>query len=182
MCPEYGATVAIFPIDEMTLDYLRLTGRDESQRAARRGVRARRRDCSATPASRMPMYSETIELDLGDGRAEPGRAEAPAGSRVAEEGEERLPGGAAARCRRRAEEGARPVSAARDSGRDCDGVRWRSRRGGRRPRRSSAARSRRRRHRRDHELHEHVEPERDDRRGPGREEGRRARAAGASRG
>ena len=31
MCPEYGATVAIFPIDEMTLDYLRLTGRDESQ-------------------------------------------------------------------------------------------------------------------------------------------------------
>src|SRR5258705_3716255 len=30
MCPEYGATVAIFPIDEMTLDYLRLTGRDES--------------------------------------------------------------------------------------------------------------------------------------------------------
>ena len=28
MCPEYGATVAIFPIDEMTLDYLRLTGRD----------------------------------------------------------------------------------------------------------------------------------------------------------
>ena len=31
MCPEYGATVAIFPIDEMTLDYLRLTGRDETQ-------------------------------------------------------------------------------------------------------------------------------------------------------
>src|SRR5678815_1111334 len=30
MCPEYGATVAIFPIDDMTLDYLRLTGRDES--------------------------------------------------------------------------------------------------------------------------------------------------------
>ncbi|MDH4063912.1 MAG: aconitase family protein, partial [Acidobacteriota bacterium] len=31
MCPEYGATVAIFPIDDMTLDYLRLTGRDEPQ-------------------------------------------------------------------------------------------------------------------------------------------------------
>ena len=31
MCPEYGATVAIFPIDDMTLDYLRLTGRDEKQ-------------------------------------------------------------------------------------------------------------------------------------------------------
>ena len=31
MCPEYGATIAIFPIDAMTLDYLRLTGREESQ-------------------------------------------------------------------------------------------------------------------------------------------------------
>ena len=29
MCPEYGATVAIFPIDDMTLEYLRFTGRDE---------------------------------------------------------------------------------------------------------------------------------------------------------
>src|SRR5207253_8041450 len=28
MCPEYGATIAIFPIDAMTLDYLRLTNRD----------------------------------------------------------------------------------------------------------------------------------------------------------
>ncbi len=31
MCPEYGATVAIFPIDDMTLDYLRFTARDASQ-------------------------------------------------------------------------------------------------------------------------------------------------------
>ena len=31
MCPEYGATAAIFYIDEQTLDYLRLTGRDEEQ-------------------------------------------------------------------------------------------------------------------------------------------------------
>ena len=31
MCPEYGATVAIFPIDDETLDYLRLTGRDEAR-------------------------------------------------------------------------------------------------------------------------------------------------------
>src|SRR5439155_20129064 len=31
MSPEYGATIAICPIDEMTLDYLRLTSRDESQ-------------------------------------------------------------------------------------------------------------------------------------------------------
>src|SRR4029079_6461425 len=31
MCPDHGATVAIFPIDDMTLDYLRFTGRDASQ-------------------------------------------------------------------------------------------------------------------------------------------------------
>src|SRR5438094_3964546 len=31
MSPEYGATIAICPIDEMTLDYLRLTARDEAQ-------------------------------------------------------------------------------------------------------------------------------------------------------
>ena len=31
MCPEYGATAALFSIDEQTLAYLRLTGRDEKQ-------------------------------------------------------------------------------------------------------------------------------------------------------
>ena len=31
MCPEYGATVSIFPVDEVTLDYLRKTGRSEEQ-------------------------------------------------------------------------------------------------------------------------------------------------------
>ena len=39
MSPEYGATIAICPIDEMTLDYLRLTGRDEAHVAAGRGLR-----------------------------------------------------------------------------------------------------------------------------------------------
>lgn len=31
MCPEYGATMALFPVDEKTLDYLRMTGRPEEQ-------------------------------------------------------------------------------------------------------------------------------------------------------
>ncbi len=34
MCPEYGATVGFFPVDERTLEYMRLTGRDESNLAA----------------------------------------------------------------------------------------------------------------------------------------------------
>ena len=40
MCPEYGATVAIFPIDDMTLEYLRLTGPRRVAGGARRGLRA----------------------------------------------------------------------------------------------------------------------------------------------
>jgi aconitate hydratase len=62
MCPEYGATVAIFPIDEMTLDYLRLTGRDESRvRLVEEYARAQglfRTDSTEA------VYSETIELNL----------------------------------------------------------------------------------------------------------------------
>jgi aconitate hydratase len=31
MSPEYGATMGYFPIDEKTIDYLRMTGRDEKK-------------------------------------------------------------------------------------------------------------------------------------------------------
>src|SRR5690625_7599969 len=31
MSPEFGSTAAMFPIDQVTIDYLRLTGRDEDQ-------------------------------------------------------------------------------------------------------------------------------------------------------
>src|SRR5438128_2721563 len=63
MCPEYGATIAIFPIDEMTLDYLRLTGRDA---ACVRLVDAyaRAQGLFRTSADPDPVYSEGIELDL----------------------------------------------------------------------------------------------------------------------
>ena len=82
MCPEYGATVAIFPIDDMTLDYLRLTGRDESQVALVEQY-AKAQGLFRTSGSPDAIYSETIELDLSIDRAEPGRPEASAGSRVA---------------------------------------------------------------------------------------------------
>jgi aconitate hydratase len=63
MCPEYGATVAIFPVDEMTLDYLRLTGREDAQvqlveRYAKEQGLFRRDDAADAE------YSETIALDL----------------------------------------------------------------------------------------------------------------------
>ncbi|MGE3403133.1 MAG: aconitate hydratase AcnA [Vicinamibacterales bacterium] len=63
MCPEYGATVAIFPIDDMTLDYLRLTGRDEA-RVKLVEEYAKAQGLFRTEGSPDAIYSETIELDL----------------------------------------------------------------------------------------------------------------------
>ena len=63
MCPEYGATVAIFPIDDMTLEYLKLTGRDAQQVAlveAYAKAQGMFRSADAADA----VYSETLELDL----------------------------------------------------------------------------------------------------------------------
>ena len=39
MSPEFGSTAAMFPIDDVTLDYLRLTGRSDAERRPRRGLR-----------------------------------------------------------------------------------------------------------------------------------------------
>src|SRR6478752_664220 len=63
MCPEYGATVAIFPIDDMTLDYLRLTGRDASQVALVEAY-ARAQGLFRTDQTPDAHYSDTLELDL----------------------------------------------------------------------------------------------------------------------
>jgi aconitate hydratase len=65
MCPEYGATIAIFPIDEMTLDYLRLTGRDEA-RVQLVETYARAQGLFRTPGDPDPVYSEVIDLDLAE--------------------------------------------------------------------------------------------------------------------
>ena len=63
MCPEYGATVAIFPIDGLTLDYLRLTNRDAS-RVALVEAYARAQGMWREDGAPDPIYSETIEIDL----------------------------------------------------------------------------------------------------------------------
>jgi len=63
MCPEYGATVAVFPIDRMTLDYLRLTGRDE-RRIALVEAYAKAQGLFLEPGSPEADYAERIELDL----------------------------------------------------------------------------------------------------------------------
>ena len=62
MSPEYGSTVAIFPIDEETLRYLRLTGRPASQVALVEAY-AKAQGLWFDPQHE-PTYSEMIELDL----------------------------------------------------------------------------------------------------------------------
>ncbi|HEY6508520.1 MAG TPA: aconitate hydratase AcnA [Vicinamibacterales bacterium] len=64
MCPEYGATVAIFPIDDMTLDYLRLTGRDAS-RVQLVEEYAKAQGLFRTAGTPDAVYSQTIDVDLG---------------------------------------------------------------------------------------------------------------------
>ena len=62
MSPEFGSTVAIFPIDEVTLDYLRTTGRSEEQIAL---VEAYTKAQGLWHDSSIePIYSEYLELDL----------------------------------------------------------------------------------------------------------------------
>src|SRR5256714_9287682 len=63
MCPEYGATIAIFPIDAMTIDYLMLSGRD-GNRVDLVETYAKAQGLFRTAAMPDPVYSETIELDL----------------------------------------------------------------------------------------------------------------------
>jgi aconitate hydratase len=64
MAPEYGATCGIFPIDEETLIYLRLTGRNEEQ-VRRVEAYAKEQGFFRTAASAEPIFSDTMELDLG---------------------------------------------------------------------------------------------------------------------
>jgi aconitate hydratase len=63
MSPEYGATVAICPIDAMTLDYLRLTGRDEAHVKLVEAY-AKEQGLFRTSSSDEASYTETIELNL----------------------------------------------------------------------------------------------------------------------
>ncbi|MDR1711887.1 MAG: aconitate hydratase AcnA [Propionibacteriaceae bacterium] len=63
MSPEYGSTVAVFPIDESTIDYLRLTGRTPGQLALVEAY-AKAQGLWHNPAVE-PRYSEYLELDLG---------------------------------------------------------------------------------------------------------------------
>ena len=63
MAPEYGATCGFFPVDERTIDYLKLTGRDEQQIAlvqAYAQAQGLWRDAGAPD----PLFTDTLQLDM----------------------------------------------------------------------------------------------------------------------
>ena len=63
MSPEYGSTVAIFPIDAHTLTYLKMTGRSDEQIALVEAY-AKTQKLFRTDESPDPIFSDTLELDL----------------------------------------------------------------------------------------------------------------------
>ena len=63
MAPEYGATIGVFPIDSVTLDYLRLTNRAAEQVNLVEAY-AKEQGLFLTAESADPVYSDTLSLDL----------------------------------------------------------------------------------------------------------------------
>ncbi|HUR41613.1 MAG TPA: aconitate hydratase AcnA [Verrucomicrobiae bacterium] len=64
MAPEYGATCGIFPIDEETLNYLRLTGRSDEQVAVVKAY-AQAQGMWWTPDAPEAEYTDVLTIDLG---------------------------------------------------------------------------------------------------------------------
>ncbi len=65
MSPEFGATATLFPVDDETLRYLRMTGRSEEV-VARVEAYAKAQHLFRTDASPEPMFNESLHLDLGE--------------------------------------------------------------------------------------------------------------------
>ena len=65
MSPEYGSTCAIFPVDHLTLDYLRLTGRQEA-RIALVEAYMKEQGLFHHSGAPEPVFSDTLELDLSE--------------------------------------------------------------------------------------------------------------------
>ena len=63
MTPEYGSTCTLFPVDQKTLDYLSLTGRD-AQQVALVEAYAKAQGFWSDEAAPQRVYAEVIELDL----------------------------------------------------------------------------------------------------------------------
>ncbi|MBW0147819.1 aconitate hydratase AcnA [Marinobacter arenosus] len=64
MAPEYGATCGFFPVDEQTIKYMRLTGREDDQLELVEAY-AKAQGLWREPGHE-PIYTDTLELDMGE--------------------------------------------------------------------------------------------------------------------
>jgi aconitate hydratase len=170
MSPEYGATIAICPIDDMTLDYLRLTSRDAAQVKLVEAY-AKEQGLFRSATAPDPTYSSSIELDLSTvepSLAGPKRPQDRVSLRQAKfkfaQALETMMSERKTKAAPKPGESSAPAAATVARRRPP-------------PRRSARPRGRDRRGRRgcDHQLHQHLEPERHDRRRSARAQ---CRAAG----
>ena len=189
MSPEFGSTAAIFPIDEVTIDYLRLTGRSDEQLALVEAY-AKEQGLWHDPDKRAGLLRVPRARPVHRGAVHR-RTQAPAGPHRAVGRQDRVPQGhpqlrratttrqarlhQAGRGGRRVVPGQRPGALARLADDDAVVAVGRQRRATGRPSkpvqvqlrraRRVRARPRRGRDRRDHVLHQHLQPVGDARRG-----------------
>lgn len=64
MAPEYGATCGIFPVSPATMDYMKLTGRDDDTVALTEAY-AKEQGMWREKGTKTPVFTDTLELDLG---------------------------------------------------------------------------------------------------------------------
>jgi len=84
MSPEFGSTVAIFPIDDRTLEYLRLTGRSREQIELVEAY-AKAQTLFRTDETPDPAFADSLALDLSTVEPRSRRAEPSAGPRASGE-------------------------------------------------------------------------------------------------
>ena len=134
MAPEYGATCGFFGIDDKTLDYLRLTGREEDQIALVEAY-AKEQGFWLDPDGADPIFTDTLELDMA--HASSPRSPAPSARRTR------------SRC---------PTSTTCST--TSSPTIYKQGRADARAGRGQGPRHRRRRRgdRRDHQLHQHLQP------------------------
>ncbi len=83
MAPEYGATCGFFPVDDVTLDYLRLSGRPaQTVKLVEAYTKAQG---LWRNAGQEPVFTDSLGAGYGQRRSQPRRAETPTGPRVAAE-------------------------------------------------------------------------------------------------
>ena len=177
MAPEYGATMGFFPIDAETINYLRFTGRDEAQVQLVEAY-TKAQGIFRTDDTPDPIFTDSLELDLGSiepSLAGPKRPQdrvplklAKPMFREALAGRSREDGHGGRYCCRKAGDVGCSVAAAfavgsRDVARRAGGPEFVS--SGDDEWRVIQPSSRCRRDRGDHELHQHVQSERDAGRG-----------------